>query len=108
MSECADLTFSQLTAASALCVRALPPQAASPRVTAGENARTETPVSRHSEPGQWHVASRNAALPAETFLRDDAPDLAAVNVEFAGDRALAVTGGVPGTYRLLQAWCFRP
>jgi hypothetical protein len=51
---------------------------------------------------------RNAPPPAETFLREDAPDLAAVDVELASDGALAVTGGVPGTYRLLQAWCFRP
>ena len=31
---------------------------------------------------------------------DDALDLAAVDVEFAGDGALAVTGLLPGTYRL--------
>ena len=34
----------------------------------------------------------------------DAPHLAAVEVEFTGDDTLAVTGVVPGPYRLLHAW----
>jgi hypothetical protein len=40
-------------------------------------------------------------------LVDDALDLSAVNIEFAGYRALAVTRFVPGAYRLLQPCCFR-
>jgi len=36
-------------------------------------------------------------------LIDDALDLAAVDVEFAGDGSLAVAGVVPGPYALLQA-----
>jgi hypothetical protein len=39
-------------------------------------------------------------------LVDDALDLAAVDVEFAGYGALAVPGVVPGPYRLLHAWRF--
>jgi hypothetical protein len=35
----------------------------------------------------------------------DAFDFAAVEVEFAGDGALAVAGVVPGPHRLLDAWC---
>jgi hypothetical protein len=38
-------------------------------------------------------------------LVDDALYLAAVDVELAGDGALAVAGGVPGPYRLLHVWC---
>src|SRR5260370_17412054 len=40
-------------------------------------------------------------------LVEDALDLAAVDVEFAGYGALAVTGVVPGAYRPLHAWCSR-
>ncbi len=39
-------------------------------------------------------------------LLDDAFDFAAVDAEFAGDGALAATGVVPCTHRLLQAWRF--
>ncbi len=37
---------------------------------------------------------------------DDALDSAAVDVEFAGYGALAVTGVMPGPYRVLQARSF--
>jgi len=39
-------------------------------------------------------------------LIDHALDLAAVDVQLSGYGPLAVTGGVPGPYRLLQAWRF--
>lgn len=36
---------------------------------------------------------------------DNALDLAAVEVEFAGYGALAMTSVVPGQYRLFHGWC---
>src|SRR5947209_3399018 len=58
-----------------------------------------------------HEVERPGSKGAQPTVRglfsfvEHALDLAAVEVEFAGDGALAVAGVVPGPHRLLDAWC---
>jgi hypothetical protein len=68
---------------------------------------TSATSTRSPPTGTCHYHYAVEYAPTLGGVVDDALDLAAVKVEFAGYGALAVTSLVPGSDRLLHAWCVR-